>query len=257
MNEKSNPESENIYATLAADENLNSLDQKRLEIIRAATSWGNCDVYLYELDHGVKVLLKTIYGHPFLIKKFFWNGMLQRETMMMKAVQEKVPGHSAKCLAMPSSGIMVQEFLSGYKRLYSTKHYTAGTYPPVELFYQIKDYVDLLHENGIVHGDLRKANVMVDSHWHFRIVDWTTGMERPQKSFWYFFHAWVFHVLEAADDIAVQKMGLYYYPDKFPKLKKPAWYMRAGDWYRHYIYRRGIKRMRRWIGKQCEKLCKK
>jgi len=257
MDEESNTILEAVYAQLTADGNLDSLDQKRLEIIRTSTSWGNCDVYLYKMDHGIKVLLKTINRHPFLIKKFFWNGLLRREAKMMKVVQKRVPGHSAKCLAMPSSGIMVQEFLSGYKRLYSTKHYTKRTYPPMRLFYQIKDYVDLLHENGIVHGDLRKANVMVDANWHFRIVDWTTGMERQQKGIWHFFHAWLFHVLKAADNIAVQKMGLYYYSDNFPELKKLAWYMRLGNWYRHYIYRGCIKRVRKWIGGEGEKRCKK
>ncbi len=210
------------------------------ELVRGSTSCATGAVYLWRRGEE-RYLVKTFWTNGWFSRAFFGHRGIANEWRILCALRKA--GFS--CAPLPYARIgdhtIVMEFIDG-KKLESLHHYASrGETPPSpEVYRTLKEALAQLHQGGFVHGDFRRANVMVASAGDkVRIIDWATGMEASDAEHF------LYRQLQESDNYSLVKI----LKDAAPELVSPeelketapGFFLRVGRFLRQRIYRGWIK----------------
>ena len=219
------------------------LGQARL--LRAHTSCGNSDVFVYERE-GTPYLVKTFARHHWLAR-MLGRSAIRHEWKMLRRLQEMGFTLAPRPFALLEKDTLVMEYLDGCVPLQSRRHYGDGEQPSRECFLRLFREMAELHRQGVAHGDLRRANLLLAPDGGVRLIDWATGScQEPRKWSWRLLSRW-FHANQLrSDDYSLVSIVESYYDDVLPAefvaSARPGWLLRTGRFLRYHLYRHGIKR---------------
>ena len=218
---------------------------KRACLLRAHTSYGNSDVFVYERD-GEQYLVKTFARHNWLAR-MLGRGAIRHEWKMLRRLRELGFTLAPAPVALLEGDTLVMEYLRDCTPLKSRRHYAEADLPAKERFLELFRQLQRLHELGVVHGDLRRANLLLPASGGIRLLDWATGNYRePGKWTWRPFSRWVHKNQMRSDNYSLVNIVTSYYDDVLPSeflaAAQPGWLLRLGRFLRYHLYRHGIKR---------------
>jgi serine/threonine protein kinase len=218
--------------------------QTRASLLHKRNSVANADVYVLESD-GKSYLAKTYKDNPFWVRYPFGYWGLCRECRAMEQLGN-LPG-VPRAYGVFAGPTLVMDFVPDASPLVAKRELSPEQYPPLVFFERLRALVDSIHGSGIVHGDMRRMNILRNQEEQPHLIDFTTAVR------WQRYNPLariLFRALTKADNFAVGKLQLSFYPDSMPEeekrriLHKP-WYLALGRFLRKRVYRKWIKQ-RRW-----------
>ena len=230
---------------------LPSISMKELlaesELLRGSTSCATGAVYLWRRE-GQCLLVKTFWRNGWFSRLFFGRRSVRNEWRMLTGLWEA----GFRCAPRPYARIgghtLVMEYVSG-EELESLHHYarTGGAPPPPEFYAALREELRRLHQAGFVHGDFRRANVMVPGVAGAppRIIDWATGMRESDGEHF------LYRQLRGSDNYSLVKILKEAVPSLVTREEweenAPGMLLRLGRFFRQKIYRGLFKPLfRRW-----------
>lgn len=211
--------------------------------LRAALYPAQAEVFFLEVD-GRRLVLKDYSAH-----KWFWwflanRGTLRREIRALRRLQgmEGIPQLVAQ---VGRYGLLMQRLEA--RPLENARR----EMPPPELFPRLEALVQRMHSRGVGHGDIRRANILVDAQYQPHLIDFGTAMVvKTGRLNW--FSRRIFRFYCAVDRLKPVKLKLHYYPDALTDadraiLRQAPWGLRLGEAARQWIYkpvRRLLRRLR-------------
>ncbi|MGN0866783.1 MAG: RIO1 family regulatory kinase/ATPase [Oligosphaeraceae bacterium] len=210
------------------------------ELVRGSTSCATGAVYLWRQGEE-RFLVKTFWSNGWFSRRFFGRRGIANEWRILCALRNAGFSCAPSPYARIGDHTIVMEFIDG-KKLESLHHYAnRGETPPSPAVYRsLREELERLHEAGFVHGDFRRANVMVASQGErVRIIDWATGMEISDAEHF------LYRQLHGSDNYSLVKI----LKDAAPELvspeelqeNAPGFFLRLGRFLRQRVYRGYIK----------------
>ncbi|MGI5924344.1 MAG: phosphotransferase [Lentisphaeria bacterium] len=212
------------------------------EVIKAARSVGDADVYRVELPGSQPLLVKSYRHRPLLIRWLFARRCLRNEYRKLAFLRELGIVRVPQPIALLDKDTLVIEFLADAVPLSATQR--LGRQPSKAFFTKLKDIITELHRRGFAHGDFRSTNVMVTHDGQPCLIDFATAVCRNQGS--PCVEKFLFPFFRRTDLFATAKVIAKFYPDmlseqEIKRLASPPWYLRLGRFLRKNVYRRYIK----------------
>ncbi len=209
-------------------------------LVRGSTSCATGAVYLWHQGEE-SFLVKTFWSNGWFSRLFFGRRGIANEWRMLCALQQAGFSCAPQPYARIGGHTIVMEFIQG-KKLESRRHYASrGETPPApEVYRSLREELDRLHQAGFIHGDFRRANVMVASQGNkVRIIDWATGMKRSDAEHF------LYGQLLGSDNYSLVKI----LKDGAPELvspkewqeNAPGFFLRLGRFLRQRVYRNYVK----------------
>jgi len=155
------------------------------------------DVRVIRLDGGLAVL-KDYAECPTLLREVLGRWLARREFGAYRQLRG-VPG-IPQAYGMLDAYAFACEYIEG----------TCGSLfhrdeLPREFFHRLTRLVEIIHERGIAHGDLkRRRNIVVDAGFRPYLIDFASAV--PRRPAWNTFGNWIFHQLCQVDFNAVAKL---------------------------------------------------
>lgn len=210
-------------------------------VIKVARGCCSADVYRLEQADGRAILLKSYARRPWLLRVLVTRWLLRHELAMLRLLQRLLPGTAPEPYGLLGEDTLAEEFVTAAVPLRGRKHYTAETLPPQAFFAEFAVMMTRLHEAGIAHGDVRRANLLMTATGHPRLIDVATAWYAPSNAGW--LRRTVFRILRRSDDFSLAGMIRSYYPDWRHEWvdglqAKAPWYLRLGRFLRQKVYRR-------------------
>jgi predicted Ser/Thr protein kinase len=172
---------------------------------------------------------KDISGRPAWARATGAGWSMRREAEALRALEGL--NIAPRLLAWDGSRVLEMEFVAG-ERLPKRRD---PVQPGPELFERLQTMLASMHQAGVAHGDLRRANIF----WHpetgeARLIDfgaaWTLG-DRP---------GWLkrlaFRLAARVDRATLEKLRRYYIGEDAPDSHYP-WFLRWGRALRQGLYR--------------------
>jgi len=216
------------------------------DLLKISRSVGCCDVYSHRLPCGVACLIKTYLDRPLWVRRLFGRRSLKNEFKRLVDFERfgiRVP----KPYALLDADTLVEEFLENVVRLRDTRDYDDTTRPGREFFVELISMVRKMHASGLVHGDLRRANIMIQADGNPCMVDVATSIHLKERSWWG--KRMLFNAFRNSDLFSLARIVMSFYPDLIDDdlnraIEQAPWYLRLGRFFRQEIYRplRGKRR---------------
>lgn len=215
------------------------------ELLHSSRSIGNADVYRISLD-GKDLLVKSYGNRPWFIRFFVGRRCLRNEweiqsTICAKGGLANVP----EPLAMPDANTLLVQFIPNEGSLVNPQKHPEIPQPPPEFFRELQETILRLHQAGIAHGDVRRANVLIGKDGHPWLIDWATAVNRRKP--YAFLSRILFPIIRKSDLYALGKIissvdeGLLL-PEVQEAYRKQPFFLRLGHWYRRTIYKRFFRK---------------
>lgn len=218
--------------------------RSRATLLHQRNSVANADVYLVEA--GGKVLLaKTYAGNPFWARWLFGFVGLAREHHAL-ACLDGLAG-IPRTYGVVNGDTLLTDYIADGRPLVSRRELAPEDYPPLLFFERLRALIANMHRCGVVHGDMRRTNILRTPADEPFLIDFTTAVR------WHRFNPLnrvLFHALRRADLFAATKFQASFYPDSLSAAETQSilanpWYLALGRFLRKRVYRKWIKQ-RRW-----------
>ncbi|MBN1517767.1 hypothetical protein JXA32_14480 [Candidatus Sumerlaeota bacterium] len=214
-----------------------TLEQWSPEHFHKAQSMVQCDVLALEKD-GHRLILKDASRRWWIYRVLFTRRILRREHRFLRLLDglEGVP----RAYGWIDADGFVMERLDA--RDMPGHRYTKQF--PGEFFEQLAILVDAMHQRGVVHGDIRRKNIMMDEDGKPYLIDFATAWHRDTL-----LGAFMYKRLTAIDRLKVTRLKARHRPDLLTdeeqrQVENLPFLLRAAHWFKKSIYRH-IKQ-RRW-----------
>jgi len=214
-------------------------------LLRRHTSMANADVYVYERNQR-KYLIKS-FRHHCIFSKWLFGSTIRHEFEILALLRQHGFTLAPNPIALLDKYTIVMEFIEGATPLQSARHYAKDTLPPRWAFLECIKEQKRFHEAGFVHGDIRRANILIEPGSRFRLIDWSTAIYLPKPSPFRLSATLTTKVLRNSDNYSLSKIISSYYtealPDEFRQIAAPNCVLAFFRKVRKHIYRHGIKRL--------------
>ena len=165
---------------LAAAGSLTAL-LERAQLIQKARSVGDADVFRLTLDDCC-YLLKTYISRPRLIRWLLGRQCLRNEFDKLLLLQSLETVRAPKPYALLDQDTLAVEFLRDTKPLNTPETMPADRFPTRDFFHELAAMLKTMHDAGISHGDLRRANILIDGTGRPYLIDFATTFQCSEKS---------------------------------------------------------------------------
>lgn len=119
-------------------------------------------VYLLDNNIAIKILHKLTWSKP---------DNIENEAIIQDIVHKL--GHAPKVYFYDKKqGIMAMETIYGLTLDEYLKKYPENFR---EVKYKINTILDILYDNGIIHGDLAGSNIIIDIHGNIQLIDFSSA----------------------------------------------------------------------------------
>ena len=153
---------------------------KTLAPIAQSRTCVNSDEYSADIG-GVPVFIKTFARRLWPIRFFYGGHCIKNEYMANARIREKNLARVAMPYAKPRRDTAIFQYIPNSGHLENPRHHKDFPIPPRAFFQELIDYIHNLHKNGISHGDLRRANILVGNDGHPWLVDTASAYILPDK----------------------------------------------------------------------------
>ena len=214
------------------------------EILRKATSMANGEVLCWQ-GGDRRFLVKSFSRKGWFSRVCFGRTCVLNEWRMLVALWRLGFRCAPKPVALIGSYTLLMEWINGAE-LESAAHCrrTGENAPPKAFFAELKELYCAIHKAGIVHGDVRRANILVQADGHPRLLDWATGRYQVPLGF-------LARQLLRSDRFSLFKIISDFHPELFSEeerqLAQPGGLLRLGRFLRQKLYRGFLKHFFRWF----------
>ncbi len=227
---------------LAAAGSLTAL-LERAQLIQQARSMGDADVFRLTLDDCC-YLIKTYISRPRLIRWLLGRQCLRNEFNKLQLLQSLETVRAPKPYALLDQDTLAVEFLRDTKPLNTPETMPADRFPTRDFFHELAAMLKTMHDAGISHGDLRRANILIDGTGRPYLIDFATTVQCSEKS-----PPWcraASRLFINSDNFSFAKITESFYPGLLGEhvlqcYYNPPWYIRLGRFLRRNIYRRYLR----------------
>ena len=208
-------------------------------LLRRSTSGGNADVYVLERE-GCRYLVKSYLHHSWLSKMLFSAIAVANEWRLLKRLEKEGFTYAPRPVARLGKWVVITEYIQGSGPLLGKRHYRDREMPPREFFSELLEAYRKLHDLGIVHGDVRRQNILVGEDGRPRIIDWATGTivgESMPK--WRVVSRWVHNVQGVSDCSSLARIVKCFYPELITHEMEAqnSRFLKIGRYIRQKLYR--------------------
>ena len=214
-------------------------------LIHKAGSVAQPDVYLIENETG-SCVLKDFAARPWLVRVLLGRRVLRHEHDILRRLCG-VDGVPTVIRLLDADGLMM-EYIGPRRALPANPDDTTSQSLSPGSFQELKDTVSRMHARGVVHGDIRKGNLVWRCDGSPVILDFASALCRdgPLR----FLRGPLWRLIATVDEIAVLRLKSRYCPESLQeeeksRLARLPLALRAGRFLRHSVYRRFIKQ-KRW-----------
>ena len=219
---------------------------KTIEPIAQTRTCVNSDEYSADIC-GVPVFIKTFARRLWPIRFFYGGHCIKNEYMANARIREKNLARVAMPYAKPRRDTAIFQYIPNSGHLENPRHHKDFPIPPRAFFQELIDYIHNLHKNGISHGDLRRANILVGEDGHPWLVDTASAYILPDKP--NIIQRQFFKSLAKSDMFSLAKIVFSYYPDWQDDTLKNAYenqsFLLKAARYAHYCFNALLRRKKR------------
>jgi len=209
-----------------------------LASIGKSRNFVNSDEYRGDIC-GVPVFVKTFSRRQFFIRLFYGRHCIRNEFRANAVINERGLARVATPYCLIGKETAAFQFIPNSGPLENPRHHGDFVVPGKEFFQELIEYVRALHSNGICHGDLRRANIIVGNDGHPWLVDTASAIVLPKHPG--ILGKYLFRCMEKSDMFSLAKIVFSYYPDWQDEELKQAYerqpfFLKAARYARHYLY---------------------
>ena len=219
------------------------------EPLQLAKSIGDADVYRASWKER-EVLVKTYRYRPWLVRLLLGKRCLTNEYSALDYIHSHGLARVPRPLGWLDEVSYAIEYVPNVGHVENPEHHPDNI-PPRAFFEELIAMLSKLHEHGIAHGDLRRANILVGKDGHPWLIDFATSINLNTSHL--LLRKLFFRVFRVMDLHALGKIIQMSYPELVQGeirecLEHPPWYVRLGHFYRHGFYRNVFRRKGHHIG---------
>ncbi|MBQ6470913.1 MAG: hypothetical protein IJJ33_02935 [Victivallales bacterium] len=222
-----------------------SLDEllSHAEPLKLAKSIGDADVFRAS-GEGQELLLKTYRQRPWLMRLLLGKRCLANEYSALDYIQSHALARVPRPLGWLDENSYAIEYIPNLGHVENPEHHPEKTQSR-SFFEELVSMVLVLHEHGIAHGDLRRANILVGKDGHPWLIDFATSVNLNTSRL--LLRKLYFRMFRVMDLHSLGKILQMTYPELVQGeirecLEHPPWFVRLGHFYRHGIYRNVVRR---------------
>ena len=161
-------------------------------------------IYLLEIEGGKYVLKDYAKRNP-IIKWLLGRYMIKREYRRYRRLKG-IKGIPKLYKLLDDYGFVMQHI--EVHRLPHRKD--KDTISPV-IFDSLKETLDEMHSRGVIHGDIRRKNILLDNEKNPYFIDFVTAFYKGDKK--NFLRDWFYKTMVRKDNFSLIKMKNYFSPD--------------------------------------------
>ncbi|MGI8907865.1 MAG: RIO1 family regulatory kinase/ATPase [Candidatus Sumerlaeaceae bacterium] len=199
--------------------------------LKKSRTWFTPDVVLLTGPKGERYVLKDFSKRPGLARHTWCRSAVARETAAYKRL-ESVAG-VPRLVEMLSPDSFIMEFVEGTSL---PRRKSAAMIPPA-FFDELAGMIMKMHNCGVVHGDLRRKNMLIGTNGKPCIIDFETALidgRNPVR------HR-VFNTVAQIDQITALKIKARYFPSELTSGEKHILHdvplhLRIGRFLRKNVY---------------------
>lgn len=206
----------------------------------------NSDEYSATIS-DVPVFIKTFARRLWPIRFFYGGHCIENEYRANAKIREMGLARVAMPYVKPRRDTAIFQYIPNSGHLENPRHHKDFAIPPRAFFQELIDYMLDLHKNGICHGDLRRANILIGEDGHPWLVDTASAYMLPDNP--NIIQRLFFNSLEKSDMFSLAKIVFSYYPDWQDDTLKNAYenqssLLKAAR-YAHYCFNALLRRKKR------------
>ena len=188
--------------------------------LRPSRGLFQADVYLLDIE-GQYVVVKDFSGRPWLSRLLVCRHLIKRETSVLARFGES--GFVPQFYGRITDDVFAMEFLEGEHPGGKNR----GQWP--DAFSQAGAFLEMFHNEGYVHNDFRRTNVLIQPDGSVRFFDFASAIRKPRRCRWLLLPwCWLLNVMQRSDTASLLKMkpdftGQPLSAAERRQLKKPKW----------------------------------
>lgn len=202
-----------------------------MRLLQRGNSPTQCDIY--EISHeGRTLLLKDGSRHWKIVRWLLVRPILRREYWFLDhlAGQVRVPA----LFGWLDADAILMERING-EAMPGRRHRDRVA---AEFFARLLTEVDRLHEAGVVHGDMRRKNILIDATGKPCLIDFATAWSHAT-----WFGRFMNARLRGVDRLKVLRLKADYRPESVTAAERAQldhlpWTLKLGRFLKHRVYKR-------------------
>lgn len=216
--------------------------------LRKSLSVFQADVYAIDINEQ-RYVVKDFSRSPWVLKVLFLRRLLLREYVILQKLQA-IKG-------IPEPGVFLDkdkftlQYVAGKGALARTKKELQTWGITMAFFGEFRQVVEEMHRTGVVHGDIRRRNILVGENGP-HLIDFGTALYCGRGAG--YIRKRIYKFVQRIDRLKVLELQESYFPgtltaDERSELNHPPGLLVFGKFLRHRIYRVFIKPARwheRW-----------
>ena len=211
---------------------------KTLAPIGKTRNFVNSDEYEGDVC-GFHVFIKTFANRWLPVRLFYGARCIDNEYNANAAIRAKNLARVAIPYCKPSRYTAFFQYIPNAGQLENPRHHRDFVIPDRAFFRELIEYIRNMHKNGICHGDLRRANILVGNDGHPWLVDTASAIVLPQNPG--MLKKYAFKCMVRSDLFSLSKIVFSYYPDWQDEELRAAYerqplFLKLGRYARHYLY---------------------
>jgi len=210
----------------------NNIGQFIIKKLHKGRSLVQPHIYLLEIA-GNKYVLKDYFRRSFLIKWLLGRYMIKREYRRYRRLKG-IKGIPKIYKFLDDYGFIMQH-IEVHRLPHRRDEHTIS--PAV--FDSLKETLDEMHSRGVIHGDIRRKNVLLDNENNPYFIDFVTAFYKGDRR--NFLRNWFYKIMVRKDNFSLIKIKGHYFPESLSEEEKaildnPSFLFRFFRFLRKKIY---------------------